>query len=128
MKAQAKKETKGAYVPNTVYMSEEGLVEFTNLRDANGNQINLKDIEKSINCEIISTDKLEGKEVLMLDINTVQLHEKRGLELEVERKAGSDSYVMYLRWRGNQVIPAELAKAVIYVADAETAINALAKA
>jgi len=128
MKAQAKKETKGAYVPNTVYMSEEGLVEFTNLRDANGNQLNFPDFQKALGCEIISSDKLEGKEVLMLDINTVQLHEKRGLELEVERKAGSDSYVMYLRWRGNQVIPTELAKAVIYAADADSAIGALAKA
>lgn len=128
MKAQAKKETKGAYVPNMVFMSEEGLVEFTNLRDANGNQINFPDFQKALGCEIVSTDKLEGKEVLMLDINVVQLHEKRGLELEVERKAGNDSYVMYLRWRGNQVIPEELAKAVIYAADADTAIGALAKA
>jgi hypothetical protein len=33
-----------------------------------------------------------------------------------------------LRWRGNQVIPAELTKAVIYAADADSAIGALAKA
>jgi hypothetical protein len=48
--------------------------------------------------------------------------------MEVERKAGSDSYIMWLRWRGNVAIPAEAAKAVVYVANAETAINAIKKA
>ena len=128
MKAQIKKETNGAYTPNIVYMSEEGLVEFINLRDSSGNQLNFPDFQKALGCEIVSTDKLSGKEILMADINAVQLHEKQGLELEVERKASTDSYVMYLRWRGNVAIPAEPAKAVVYAADAETAISAIAKA
>lgn len=128
MKAQIKKETKAAYIPNIVYMSEEGLVEFINLRDANGNQLNFPDFQKALGCEIVSSPRLNGKEILMADINAIQLHEKRGFELEVERKASTDSYVMYLRWRGNVVIPTESAKAVVFVADADTAINALAKA
>ena len=128
MKAQIKKETNGAYTPNIVYMSEEGLVEFINLRDANGNQINFPDFQKALGCEIVSSPRLTGGEILMVDINAIQLHEKRGLELEVERIAGDDSYAMYLRWRGNQAIPSEPAKAVVYVADAETAKSALAKA
>ena len=128
MKAQIKKETNGAYTPNIVYMSEEGLVEFINLRDSSGNQLNFPDFQKALGCEIVSTDKLSGKEILMADINAIQLHEKRGFELEVERKAATDSYVMYLRWRGNVAIPAESAKAVVYAADAETAISAIAKA
>ena len=128
MKAQIKKETNGAYIPNVVYMSEEGLVELTNLRDANGNQINFPDFQKALGCELVSSPRLEGGQILMADVNAIQLHEKRGLELEVERKAGNDSYVMYLRWRGNVVIPTEPAKAVVFVADADTAIGALAKA
>jgi hypothetical protein len=35
---------------------------------------------------------------------------------------------MHLRWRGNVVIPDEAKKAVIYVANADTAIAAIAKA
>ena len=128
MKAQIKKETNGAYTPTTVFMSEEGLVEFINLRDANGNQLNFPDFQKALGCEIVSSPRLTGKQVLMLDINAVQLHEKSGLELEVERRAGNDSYAMYLRWRGNQAIPTEPAKAVVYAEDAGTAIGALAKA
>lgn len=125
MQAQIEKETNEAYTPNTVYMSTEGLVQFTELRDANGNQLNFPAFEKAINCEILSTTKLKGDEILMLDINAVQLHEKLGFELEVERVASTDSYVMYLRWRGNVAIPDELQKAVVYAASAETAINAL---
>lgn len=128
MKAQIKKETKGAYNPNIVYMSEEGLVEFINLRDSSGNQLNFPDFQKALGCEIVSTDKFSGGEILMADINAIQLHEKTGFEIEVERKANTDSYVMYLRWRGNVAIPGEPAKAVLYVEDAETAISALAKA
>jgi hypothetical protein len=35
---------------------------------------------------------------------------------------------MYLRWRGNIAIPDESAKAVVYVAKADTAISAITKA
>ena len=125
MQAQIEKETNEAYSPNTVYMSREGLVQFIDMRDSGGNQLNFPSFEKALDCEILSTSKLKGDEILMLDINAVQLHEKLGFELEVERVASTDSYVMYLRWRGNVAIPDELQKAVVYVASAETAINAL---
>lgn len=128
MKAQIEKETNGAYVPNIVYMSTEDLVKFINLRDANGNQLNFPDFQTALGCQIVSSPKLASGEILMADINAIQLHEKQGFEMEVERKAGSDSYVMWLRWRGNVAIPAEAAKAVVYVANAETAINAIKKA
>ena len=128
MKAQIRKETKEAYVPNVVFMSEEGYVQFIDLRDANGNQINIPNFEKALGVEIVPTSKLSGGEVLMADINAIQLHEKLGFELEVERKASTDSYVMHLRWRGNVAIPAEAAKAVVYVANMDTAINAIKKA
>lgn len=128
MKAQIEKETNGAYVPNIVFMSAEDLVKFINLRDANGNQLNFPDFQTALGCQIVSSPKLGTGEILMADINAIQLHEKRGFEMEVERKAGTDSYVMYLRWRGNVAIPAEAAKAVVYVANAETAIGAIKKA
>lgn len=125
MQAQIEKETNEAHSPNVVYMSREGLVQFVDMRDSNGNQLNFPSFEKALGCEILSTSKLKGDEILMLDINAVQLHEKLGFELEVERVASTDSYVMYLRWRGNVAIPDELQKAVVYAASAETAINAL---
>lgn len=125
MKAQIEKETNGAYTPNIVLMSAEDLVKFINLRDANGNQINFPDFQAALGCQIISSSKLATGEVLMADINAIQLHEKLGFELEVERKASTDSYVMHLRWRGNVVIPDEPAKAVVYVANIDTAISAI---
>lgn len=128
MKAQIEKETNGAYTPNVVFMSAEDLVQFINLRDANGNQLNFPDFQTALGCQIVSSPKLASGEVLMADINAIQLHEKLGFELEVERIASSDKYAMYLRWRGNIAIPDESAKAVVYVAKADTAISAITKA
>lgn len=128
MKAQIEKETNGAYTPNVVFMSAEDLVKFINLRDANGNQLSFPDFQTALGCQIISSSKLATGEILMADINAIQLHEKLGFELEVERVASTDKFVMYLRWRGNVVIPDESAKAVVYVASIDTAISAITKA
>lgn len=128
MKAQIEVETNGAYSPNVVFMSASELVKFIRLRDANGNQINFPDFQTALGCQIISSSKFKGKEVLMADINVIQLHEKRGFELEVERVPSTDSYVMYLRWRGNLTIADEPKKAIVYAADIDTAIAAILKA
>jgi len=53
------------------------------------------------------------------------MYEKLGFEVEIERVASTDSYVMYLRWRGQFVVPANKKKAVIYVANIGTAIAAI---
>lgn len=128
IKAQIEVATNEAYTPNTVFMSAGELVKFINHRDANGNKINFPDFEKALGCKIESSAKLKGKELFMGDINVVQLHEKRGFELEVERVASTDTYVMYLRWRGNLTIADEPKKAIVYVPDIDTAIASIAKA
>ena len=127
-KAQIEIATNGAYTPNVVFVHPAEYTRMRGLRDANGNQINVTDIKNFLGCEVVSTTRLNAGEVVVADINAIQLHEKQGFELEVERIASTDSYAMHLRWRGNVVIPDEAAKAVIYVADAETAINAITKA
>jgi HK97 family phage major capsid protein len=127
-KAQIEVSTNEAYTPNVVYLSAGELVKFINLRDKNGNKINFPDFQKALGCEILSSSKLKGKEMFMGDINVIQLHEKRGFELEVERVASTDTYVMYLRWRGNLTIADEPKKAIVYIPDIDTAIAAIAKA
>lgn len=128
VKAQIEVDTNEAYTPNVVYLSAGELVKFINLRDKNGNKINFPDFQKALGCEILSSAKLKGKEMFMGDINVIQLHEKRGFELEVERVASTDTYVMYLRWRGNLTIADEPKKAIVYIPDIDTAIAAIAKA
>lgn len=127
-KAQIEVSTNEAYTPNVVYLSAGELVKFINLRDKNGNKINFPDFQKALGCEILSSSKLKGKEMFMGDINVIQLHEKQGFELEVERVASTDTYVMYLRWRGNLTIADEPKKAIVYIPDIDTAIAAIAKA
>jgi HK97 family phage major capsid protein len=127
-KAQIEIATNGAYTPNVVFIHPAAYTRMRNLRDANGNQINVADIKNFLGCEVVPTTRLAAAEVVVADINAIQLHEKQGFELEVERIASTDEYAMHLRWRGNVVIPDEAKKAVIYVANADTAIAAIAKA
>lgn len=127
-KAQIEIATNGAYTPNIVFVHPAEYTKLRNLRDANGNQINVSDIKNFLGCEVVSTTRLAQGELVVADINAIQLHEKQGFELEVERIASTDSYAMHLRWRGNIVIPDEAKKAVIYVANIDTAITAITKA
>jgi hypothetical protein len=61
-----------------------------------------------------------------MDTAALQMYEKLGFEVEIERVASTDSYVMYLRWRGQFVVPDNKKKAVIYVEDIGNAIAAIA--
>ena len=74
---------------------------------------------------VYETTKVAVGELLVSDTNTWQLHQKRALELEVERVASTDSFVLYLRWRGNFVVPANDKLGNIYVSDIATAKAAL---
>ena len=56
---------------------------------------------------------------------TLQLHQKFGLETEVERVASTDSYVMYLRWKGQVVVPTTDKLANIFVSNITTAIASI---
>ena len=127
-KSQIEIATNGAYTPNVVFVHPAEYTRMRNLRDANGNQISIADVKAFLGCEVVPTTRLAAGEALVVDINAIQLHEKLGFELEVERIASSDEYAMHLRWRGNIVIPDEAKKAVIYVANIDTAIGAITKA
>ena len=63
--------------------------------------------------------------MIVMDTAALQMYEKLGFEVESECVASTDSYVMYLRWRGQVVGPANKKKAVIYVANIGTAIAAI---
>ena len=76
---------------------------------------------------IEETSKITASEMLVSDTRTWQLHQKRALELEVERVASTDSYVLYLRWKGQFIVPTNDKLGNIYVADIDTAITAITK-
>ena len=126
-KAQIEIATNGAYSPNVVFVHPSVYTRIRGLRNANGDQITVNDIKNFLGCEIVSTTRLAAGEACVADLNAIQLHEKLGFELEVERIASTDSYAMHLRWRGNVVIPDEAKKAVVYVSNIDTAIAAITK-
>lgn len=132
MKAQIKIQTNEQCEGNILFISESDFVELMNLRNANNDYIGFikykNELQNALNLEIVTTSKMSKGELFMAYLPVVQLHQKVGFELEVERVPSTDSYVMYLRWRGGIVVPDEEANALIYVADSTTAISSLAKA
>jgi hypothetical protein len=77
---------------------------------------------------VFETTKIGAAEILVSDTRTWQLHQKQTLEIEIDRVASTDSYVMYMRWRGNFVVPTHGKLGNIYVANTTTAITAITKA
>lgn len=131
-KAQIVKATKGVYKPNAIFISSATYAKLANLRNANNDYIGLisyrEALSQELGVEIIESQLLGDNEMLVGYVPVIQLHQKGGFELEVERKADTDSYVIYLRWRGNVVVPADEAKALVWVENIDSAIAAITKA
>lgn len=77
---------------------------------------------------IIPTPKLSASELVVLDSTTLQLHDKRNITMEIERVPETDSYRLWLWYRGQALVTRPDMKANIYVADINTALAAIEKA
>jgi len=121
--------TNGAFVANTIYMHPSDFAKYKNQKDANGRLI-FEYVNGGIYTfmgkRVVTSAKMTKGSLIVADSGVFDLYEKLGFELEVERVASTDSYVLYLRWRGQVVVPANKKKAVIYVSNIDTAIAAIA--
>ena len=120
--------TNNAFVANTIYMHPSDFAKYKNQKDANGRllfEYTNGGIYTFLGKRVVTTAKMTKGTLLVADSNVFDLYEKLGFELEVERVASTDSYVLYLRWRGQLVVPSNKKKAVIYVSNIDTAIAAI---
>lgn len=123
--------TNNAFVANTIYMHPSDFAKYKNQKDANGRllfEYTNGGIYTFLGKRVVTTAKMTKGTLLVADSNVFDLYEKLGFELEVERVASTDSYVLYLRWRGQLVVPSNKKKAVIYVSNIDTAIAAITAA
>lgn len=123
--------TKGAFVANTIYMNPSDFAILKNQKDTNGRllfEYTNGGIYTFLGKRVVVSAKMTAGSLIVADSTVFDLYEKLGFELEVERVASTDSYVLYLRWRGQVVVPANKKKAVIYVSNITTAIASLATA
>ena len=122
--------TNGAFVANTIYMHPSDFAKYKNQKDANGRLIFEYvngGIYSFMGKRVVTSAKMTKGSLIVADSTVFDLYEKLGFELEVERVASTDSYVLYLRWRGQVVVPSNKKKAVIYVSNIDTAIAAITK-
>lgn len=119
--------TNDAYQANLILMHPSDFAKYRSLKDANGALLfqNNGGVYSYMGKTVKQTAKLAAGKMVVLDTAALQMYEKLGFEVEIERVASTDSYAMYLRWRGQFVIPANKQKAVIYVANIGTAIAAI---
>jgi len=119
--------TNDAYQANLILMHPSDFAKYRSLKDANGALLfqNNGGVYSYMGKTVKQTAKLSAGQMIVLDTAALQMYEKLGFEVEIERVASTDSYVMYLRWRGQFVVPANKKKAVIYVANIGTAIAAI---
>lgn len=126
--AQIHLATNDAFVADTIYMHPSDFALYKNLKDKNDRllfEYENGGIYSFLGKRVRTTAKLTAGSLLFCDSEVFDLYEKQGFEIEIERVASTDSYMMYLRWRGQLVVPANKKKGVVYVANITTALNAL---
>ena len=118
---------KGQYMPKVVYMHPTDVTKLRSLKNKQADYINiLPDGSLLVHGMVImETAKVTANELLVATPETLQLHQKAGLETEIERVASTDSYVLYLRWRGQVVVPTTDLLGNVYVSDITAAIAAI---
>lgn len=119
--------TNDAYQANLILMHPSDFAKYRSLKDNNGALLfqNNGGVYSYMGKTVKQTAKLSAGQMIVMDTAALQMYEKLGFEVEIERVASTDSYVMYLRWRGQFVVPANKKKAVIYVENIATAIAAI---
>ena len=119
--------TNDAYQANLILMNPSDFAKYRSLKDNNGALLFQSNggVYSYMGKTVKQTAKLAAGKMIVLDTAALQMYEKLGFEVEIERVASTDSYVMYLRWRGQFVVPANKKKAVIYVDNIGTAIAAI---
>ena len=119
--------TNGAYAANLILMNPSDFAKYRSMKDSNGALLFQANggVYSYMGKTVKQSAKLSAGQMVVLDTAALQMYEKLGFEVEIERVASTDSYVMYLRWRGQFVVPSNKKKAVIYVANIGTAIAAI---
>jgi uncharacterized protein len=119
--------TNGAYVANVIFIHPADFGKLKNVKDKSGRFLFDQNggVYTFVGKRVVVTSKLSAGQLLVAAEEAFDLYEKQAIEIEIERVASTDSYVMYERWRGQLVVPSNKKKAVIYVANISSAIAAI---
>jgi HK97 family phage major capsid protein len=117
------------YKTNTVWMNPKTANRLRRSKDSTGQYI----INQLLTGElvmgghrVISNTLLGANEMIVGDISTIQLWFKQNFEMEFERIASKDAWAMHVRLRAQTLVEDEDIKGLIYIADTDTALGAIA--
>lgn len=124
---QIRIQSSGRYNPNAVFLHPSNVALLYTLKNSQADYISIlpNGAMSVYGINILETTRVAATEMLLVDTSTMQLFQKGGLELEVTRYPETDSYVMYIRWRGQAVVPAFAKLGNIFVSNITTAIAAI---
>ena len=127
MSTQIKIQSNEQYVGKVAYINPSNVAKLRALKNTNQDYINiLPDNSFTVHGILINEySKVGITEVLLVDPSTLMLYQKGSMEVEMERIASTDSYCMYMRWRGNVVVPTFARLGNVFVANIDTALAAL---
>lgn len=129
MKTQAKVQTNEAYTPNVALVNYATEFKLRTLKNTLGDYIVVMQNGSLLvhGMTIVPTSKVGLKEIVVTDSATLQLYDKRDLTVEIERVPETDSYNLWLWYRGQGLVTRPEKKANVYVADMDVALAAIEK-
>lgn len=118
---------KGQYVPKLVYLHPTDVAILRTLKNKQADYINIFPDGSILvhGLQVMETAKINAGEILIATPETMELHQKPGLETELERNAGTDGYTLYLRKRCQVVVATTDILGNVYVSDITAAIAAI---
>lgn len=104
---QIKKQGKGRFIPTHVVMSIDDLAILDTMKDTNGQPLVIRGYDGTPRLHGLTVvediERTQGEGYVVTQ-RTLQLKEKRGFSVEIERNADKDGYTFYIRWRGQALI------------------------
>lgn len=116
---------KAGYAANVAIVSYATEAALKGLKDTAGNYIYDKAKAAIGQVTILPSDKMEDAEILVADTTCVEIFLANFYELEFSRKASHDAWRVDFRRRGQVKVAGPKAKGLVYVADKQTAIEAI---
>ncbi len=118
---------KGQYVPKLVYLHPTDVAILRTLKNKQADYINIFPDNSILvhGLQVMETAKINAGEMFVATPETMELHQKPGLETELERNAGTDGYTLYLRKRYQVIVATTDLLGNVYVSDITAAIAAI---
>lgn len=118
---------KNGYAANLAFVNYKTEAALRGVKDENGNYLYNQVTATFGGVRVVATADIGDTELMVCDSSCVEVYGRGQYELELERLAGKDGWNCWLRKSFQVKVPGPEKKGVIYVANIDTAITAIAE-